>query len=215
VLAANQKRRGRFMSTGGRRTPTVLDAVLLVGSAAVGFGLFQWVHRSMFQGWIWMIDHGLPRSGDWTSLNVLVTCTDTMVLFTPLAGSWTVLLLILTMRSPRPRWRQIWRQPGMAACLAFSLGWCWSFLGLLLALAPGQVGRSLRNSPPLNWAQKFLADEVFMYVGLAVAATWINLWFSGRWRRSADWIDYMGRVVGVFWILNGLVWTARQYLDLL
>lgn len=198
-----------------RRMPTLLEAILLVGSAAIGLGMFQWAHRSMFQGWIWMLDHGLPARGDWMAINLVVTCTDTMVLFIPLAAPWTFLLLLLRMRPPRPSWRRIWRQPGMAACLAALLGWIWSLLAVLVAFDATQVARTNRTITLFHWVQKYLSDGVFMYVGLAVAATWICLWISGRWRQSADWIDFMGRVVGVLWIVIGFAWTVRAYLDLL
>jgi hypothetical protein len=203
------------MSHKSRRMPTLLDAILLVGSAAIGLGMFQWAHRSMFQGWIWMLDDGLPARGDWMAINLVVTCTDTMVLFIPLAAPWTFLLLLLRGRPPRPCWRRIWRQPGMAACLAALLGWIWSLLAVLVAFDATQVARTNRTITLFHWVQKYLSDGVFMYVGLAVAATWISLWISGRWRRSADWIDFMGRVVGVLWIAIGFAWTVRAYLDLL
>jgi hypothetical protein len=103
----------------------------------------------------------------------------------------------------------------MAACLAVLVGWCWSFLAVLLAYDASQVARPTRFVSPFDWTQKYLSDEVFMYTGLAVASTWILLWFSGRWRPSADWIDFMGRVVGALWIVIGLCWSARAYLDLL
>ena len=203
------------MSPIRRRTMTLLDATLLVGTAAVGLGMFQWVHRSMFQGWIWLIDHGPPDNHAWTALHVVVTCTDLMAMLIPLAAPWTLLLILLQMRPPRPRWRRIWQRPGMAACLAAILGWCWSGLALILAVNAGSVARSNQSISPFRWVQKCLSDEVFMYVGLAVAATWVGLIFSGRWRRSADWIDQMGRVVGVLWIMIGLAWTVREYLDFL
>jgi hypothetical protein len=52
-----------------------------------------------------------------------------------------------------------------------------------------------------------------MYVGLAVGATWLVQFLSGRWRKSADWIDVMGRIVGVLWIVIGLAWTLHEYLE--
>ncbi len=50
-----------------------------------------------------------------------------------------------------------------------------------------------------------------MYVGLAVGATWLVHYLSGRWRKSADWIDVMGRIMGVLWIVIGLLWTLHEY----
>ncbi len=58
-----------------------------------------------------------------------------------------------------------------------------------------------------------LSDEVFMHVGLAVAAVWFVHYASDRWRRPADWIDRMGVAVGALWILIGFVWTVREYID--
>ena len=203
------------MSPKSRRMPTLLDAILLVSSVAIGLGTFQWAHRSMFQGWIWMLDHGLPAPGDWRAINIVVTCSDAMTLLIPIAAPWTFLLLVLRMRPPRPRWRQIWRQPGMAACLAVLVGWCWSLLAVLLAFNATHVARPNRTLTQFHWTQKYLSDGVFMYVGLAVAAVWAHLWISGRWRRSADWIDFMGRIVGALWIAIGFVWAVRAYLDML
>jgi hypothetical protein len=192
---------------------TLLDGIFLVGSAAIGMGAFQIARRSLFEGWIWIMVQGLPDFQTWDAMNVIVQCSDLTVFLIPLAGPWTLLLLVLRMRPPRPSWRRIWRQPGMAACLAALFGWCWSGLALLLAMDAGLVARSNRFHPPEAWAQKCLADEVFMYVGLAVAAVWIVQFLSGRWRRSADWIDLMGRLVGILWIVIGLVWTVREYIE--
>jgi len=178
---------------------TLLDAILLVGSAAVGMGMFQGVRRALFRGWIWIADHRLPDIHTWWTWDVIVTCSDLMVFLIPVVAPWTVLLIVLRMRSPRPSWRRIWRQPGMAACLAALLGWCWSGLALILAIDVGYVARSRRTNSLEDWARRYLADEVFMYVGLAVAAAWTVQFFSGQWRRSADWIDVMGRL----WAFSG------------
>ena len=201
------------MSLVRRRSMTLLDAVLLVSSAAIGMGAFQLVRRGLFQGWIWLADHRIPDVHTWTTGELIVTCSDISVFFIPLVAPWTVLLMVLRMRPPRPSWRRIWRQPGMVACLAVLFGWCWSALALILALDTNYVARPRRFPTPTEWAQKYLSDEVFMYVGLSVAAAWAVLWVTGRWRRSADWIDFLGRLVGVCWIVIGLVWTVREYLD--
>ena len=93
--------------------------------------------------------------------------------------------------------------------------WLWTVVALLLAMNVEHLARARRVITPADWAQKYLSDEVFMYVGLAVAAVWVVQYSSGRWRRSADWIDMMGRVVGALWIVIGLVWTLREYIEVL
>ena len=75
-------------------------------------------------------------------------------------------------------------------------------------------GRRDGSSLPRIGAQRYLGDEVFMYVGLAVGATWFLQYMSGRWRKPADWIDVMGRFVGGrLWIVIGLVWTLHEYME--
>lgn len=201
------------MSQVGRQKMTLLDAILLVGSAAVGLGLFELSHRTLFKGLIWIADRGFPSIQSWSTLEALVTCSDITVFLLPVIIPWTFLLILLRMRSPRPSWRRIWRQPGMAACLIAVFAWLWTAVALLLAMNAEHVARARRVITPADWAQKYLSDEVFMYVGLAVAAVWIAQFMSGRWRRSADWIDTMGRVVGALWIVIGLVWTLREYIE--
>jgi hypothetical protein len=46
-----------------------------------------------------------------------------------------------------------------------------------------------------------------------VWATWIVQYMSRRWQKPADWIDVMGRIVGVLWIVIGLVWTLHEYIE--
>ncbi len=192
---------------------TLLDTILLVGSAAIGLGSFELFHRNLFMGWIWITDLGVPDIQSWSTRDVIGTVSAITSILLPVVGPWTLLLVVLRMRAPRPSWRRIWRQPGMAACLAALLGFCWTIPVLLVATNLARVARPMQTKTADLWAQKYLANEVFMYVGLAVAAVWGVQIFSDRWRRSVDWIDFTGRIVGACWILIGLVWTLLEYLD--
>jgi hypothetical protein len=205
---------GTSMSPFQSRRMSLLDAILLVGSAAVGLGIFELVHRTLFKGWIWIADRGVPNIQSWSTLEALVTCSGITTFLLPVVAPWTFLLILLRTRSPRPSWRRIWRQPGMAACLVAVFAWLWTVVALLFAMNVGNVALSRRAITPAQWAQKYLSDEVFMYVGLAVASVWIVQCMSGRWRRSADWIDLMGRVVGLLGIVIGLVWMLHEYIEL-
>jgi hypothetical protein len=192
---------------------TLLDATLLVGSAAIGLGSFELVHRTLFNGWIWIADRGLPDVHTWSTMEVIVTLSDAACFMLPVVFPWTFLLIGLRMRAPRPSWRRIWRQPGMAGCMAALLGCCWSLVALFLAMNVDRVAHTRKTITPDAWMQKYLSDEVFMYAGLAVAAVWLAQYFGGRWRKPADWIDVMGLFVGAAWILIGLIWTLREYYE--
>jgi hypothetical protein len=196
-----------------KRRLTLLDMTLLVGSAAIGMGVFTLARRSVFKGWIPLVDRGIPDVHTWTTWDVVASGTDISSFLLPLVGPWTFLLILLRLRNPRPSRRRIFSQPGMAACIAALVGWLWSGLGLLLAVDLDRVARSRRVITLDEWVQKYLSDEVFMYCGLAVASVWFIQYFGGRWRRSADWIDRMGRAIGVLWIVIGIAWTLHEYLD--
>lgn len=196
-----------------RRKMNLLDAIALVSSAAVGLGLFELAHRTLFKGQIWLADLGIPDIQTWSTTQALVTCSDITAYMVPVVAPWTLVLILLRMRPPRPIWPRIWRQPGMAACLAAIFAWLWTVVALLLTMNAGYVAKSQRSITPEDWAHQYLGEEVFMYIGLAVAATWLVQYLSGRWRRPADWIDVMGRAVGVVWIVIGLVWTVHEYIE--
>ena len=187
--------------------------MLLVGSSAVALGVSVAVWRGAFGGWYFLIARdGVFTVRDWTASRVVMYASECVSTLLPLACAWTPLLLLLRLRRPRPAWRRVWRQPGMAACLAAVVGWAWAGAGLSLTTLLTATVRPSAIQPPDRWVQKFLVDEVFMYVGACVAAAWVLLAVTGLWRRPVDWIDRLGRLVGAAWIVIGLAWTLREYL---
>jgi hypothetical protein len=109
------------MSPNHGRKMSLFDAILMVGSAAIGLGLFELAHRALFKGWIWIADRKHPDVQSWSTMEALVTCSDIMMFLLQVVIPWTFLLMLLRIRSPRPSWRRIWRQPGIAACLVAHL----------------------------------------------------------------------------------------------
>jgi hypothetical protein len=203
------------MSTRARRPLRTLDVMWLTGSAAVGMGVFQLVWRTLFQGWWFQIfREGLsPRV--WDGEIFVYYCSDLVVFLIPVAGAWMFLLPLLRWTTPgAARSRRVWREPGMAACLAALVGWGWGVLSLAGAYGINRTFTATKAIPPHVWLEKFFAYEALMYPGLAVAGAWICLALGGRWR-SADTLDLLGRFVGVCWILVGFVWTVREYLQFL
>jgi hypothetical protein len=199
-----------------RRSMTVLDVAVLVGLAGVGLGAYQWIQQGLFPGWVWLLELGLPGRNEWTTLRAMVTASDLCSMLVPVAGPWTLALVVLRLGSlPRARWRRARRQPGMAGCLAVAVTWLWTLLALLAVLAmehadPGRVTRAGHV-----WARRYLADSLFMYLGAAVAVVWVVQALGGRWTRPSDWIERLARLVGWAWILIGFVWTMRTYLEFL
>ena len=100
----------------------------------------------------------------------------------PLIALGTPAVFLLRLRTPRPPWRSLLRQPGFVACLS-----------VLVAFWIGV---------DLTWLGVLLPES--LSVGVAVAVAWVVLFASRRWQSERSWIDRAGRMVGVGWI----AWAA-------
>src|SRR4051812_9573248 len=89
---------------------TLLDAMIVVATTAVGCGLIKWSridflrliypdprYRPFPRGYITQCVHGMS----WTVV--------------PFLASWSLGLLFIRMRRPRPERRRLFRQPGVVA----------------------------------------------------------------------------------------------------
>jgi hypothetical protein len=185
--------------------------MILIGSGAVGLGLYQYVCREFFRGWF--LDVGVREVWRGNAWLLVATASRGASWLIPFAAAWTVVLPWLRARGPRRRWRRVWREPGMAACLAAGAGWLWGGAALGVAACLSHV-RPHQPAAMERWVQTFFDDALIAYVGLAVASVWMVQACSGRWRRPVDAIDLLGRLVGVAWVVIGLVWALRAYFDL-
>ncbi|WP_422927913.1 hypothetical protein [Singulisphaera sp. PoT] len=195
-MTASSTRPGRCPCCGAPTRPseqdrnfTLMDAVILIGVSALCFTAI----RPMIQ---------MDAKGLWGWTNVLVMTVGTLV-------AWTPAVLILRLRQPRPPLRRLSRQPGFAAGLAgvttLGLGALAMALLLLVRFAregARHAGRPLRAMPahdPHWWFQ--VVTYFAGIVGVAVIAAWILLAVSGRRRSSPSWLDLLGRLLGMCWIV--------------
>ena len=112
--------------------------------------------------------------------------------------SMTFATLAWRLRSPRPRFRHLARQPGLIASGAACLG---MFQSITTDL--GRFARSW-NLPPLH----LISVRMMGPVGQSVLLAWLVLWASYRWRPEPGWIDRSGRAVGVTWMALSLSYEA-------
>jgi hypothetical protein len=190
------------MPTAARRTFSLLDAMVLIAATAIGLGgLRGWVELGAELGesvatiahpeagwspWGWAIYQGYGLLGE-----VLL----------PFCCSWTLALLALRLRGPRPRLRRLARQPGAMACYSAAVGLIPALIGVLgwvLIWGP----RSGAGFDSQVWER--LLEPAFLVVpplaGSAVLGSWATLLLGGRWRAERSWIDRAGRCLGVYWI---------------
>ncbi len=175
---------------------TLIDAMMIIAATATGLALDRavWLDTALWSE-IRFWDGSVPR--DFRSLvhiGVLLSVLPAAML--------TVAALALHLRQPRDRWRRVCRRPGMAACLA--------------ATSPLVIGMALVGCARLGKSD-FTANLLLGYglplmAGGAVAAEWSLLVLNGRWRPSPSWLDRLGRLVGLLWLVSiaALGWTFTR-----
>jgi hypothetical protein len=169
------------------RKLSVADVMILVAATAVGLALTRAYFGEYFQA--------RPiREHQWLRWAIVAGSLQS-IYYLPILASWSVALVVLRLRPPRPRLRRLAWRPGWvatcAAATALTIGW-------LMVTIQHYTGHR-------GW---HLVESSVHPVGVAVTAAWVNLAACGRWRPEAEWIDRLGRVVGVCWIVITLLLTS-------
>jgi hypothetical protein len=153
---------------------TIADAMILVAAVAIGLATARGTMDYPFWHRLGPTKHAAPITGF-----LLVM---------------TLAIVPIRLRRPRPSFRRLMRQPGMAACAAVLLVmgvdggiwvlYCWKHAYPLVQYLPNfwQVN-SGRIAP-------------------AVAAVWLGMFLSRRCRVEPGWIDRLGRAIGFGWLLG-------------
>jgi hypothetical protein len=181
-----------------RRRLTLVDGMALIAATAVGLGAMR------------------ARSGDLSPMLEMVSNVASLkevfglvveVTFFgfPLFATWTVALLILRLRAPRPSRRRLACQPGAMALASATLVVALRLLEYaLMVLETVALWGSDWSFAAVSRAINVLyanMTEADTSPGLAVAAAWLTLIVGGRWRPEPTWIDRAGRLAGLAWLL--------------
>jgi len=149
--------------------------MILVGASAAGSALARTILNDALV---------MPRTPMWVARPI-----------TYFLLAWTLAFIPLRLRRPRPPLRRLMGQPGMAACCAVAIvtaidATSWTIYGMQIdpQHAREMLARYWRGAS--------------QHPGPAVAVTWLGLALSRRWRPEPGWIDRLGRVVGVLWLLT-------------
>jgi uncharacterized membrane protein len=163
------------------RRMSLLDVMIMIAATAAGLAMI----REPVAG----VLHVIPSSPPVPFLIPRPALEAALLSLTawPLPAMWTLALLSVGLRRPRPPWRRLSRQPGMTACCA--VAFVGSFNALLLASLSLKFG----------FVGDFFA-VLALPMGLAVAVAWMTLLIGGRWRPVPSPLDRAGRVLGAYWV---------------
>lgn len=169
-----------------RRRFTIADGMILVASTALALV----AARSK------IVDPSMPRTTwAWAVPNL-----------TWVGLAFTLALIPIRLGRPRPARDELWRQPGLLACVSVAIALLISILEQVVSISTFAMRR-----PNISLRGEFgpiLEETIYRLPGqaiLVIAASWTILALGGRWKAERGWIDRAGRVIGVYWIVINLV----------
>lgn len=178
-----------------RRRFTLFDGMVLIAATAVGIACFRALWGSF--------EISLPRPHSlaaWLELFLTI-----LVVGWPMLAIWTVAILFLRLLKPRPRRLLLTRQPGLIACVAVVTAIA---LVVSLVVGIGLIGWVLNGTMQFVWSDfdSSTGVELFIFVmpiiiQIGVLGAWGTLALTGRWRSERSWIDRVGRLLGVVWVV--------------
>jgi hypothetical protein len=124
-----------------------------------------------------------------------------------LLTAWSLALIAIRLRGPRPRLRRVFRQPGMVACCVAIL----ASAAIILDLIGLQIHLYISENF-IYYGMSVFSNRTIANCGFGIAAAWLSLALAGCWRPEPGWIDRTGRLLGICWIaLWG--WSRIQLFD--
>ncbi len=178
-----------------RRRFTLLDGMILVAATAVGYALVHVLERLIGEG-----DFLSLIREAWTGREFAKMALLLYLVALPVLAAWTVALIPLRLLKPRPRSRRMARQPGLMAGIAASMAI--GFMGLVVGIMSVSMSWLIGGLDQVVMLQGVLMLPASL--GLAVLVAWTTLLLGRRWRAEPSWIDRLGRIIGVAWVLLGL-----------
>jgi hypothetical protein len=176
---------------------TILDGMILVAALAGGFALRR-AAQEAFE------ERAFPHN--YENRIGLVVRKAIEVEF-PFLVTLTPAALVIRLRRPRPRWRRLARQPGMAACCATvfpivmslnglrEFAGAWPFPCRSTATVTASGSPSSSRSPPWGCSSGTTTSP-----SACGSRGRLVLALTGRRRPEKSWIDRMGRIVGIGWL---------------
>jgi hypothetical protein len=197
-----------------RRRFQLLDAMILVAATALACGIMVAVD-GMTEGEIsWravlelhlsnanqpplVIDYRMDMLELWGE-----TAFTLDLLSLPFFTLWTLALLPIRLRAPRPRFRHLACQPGTVAAFAVGVSLLLIALQLLTIYCPHVFGFDHRFDEDL--LRVGVIYGVLNYPGLSVLVSWLVLLIGRRWCSEPSWVDRVGRAMGVYWIAQSFL----------
>lgn len=169
------------------RTASLSDLMILVACVAGSLVLYR----------AFLPDYQIQLAAS-VSLKPTLKFYSLSTIALPLMSSATIAVPLLQIR--RPRRLGLFRQPGTVACTVGSLALVFLAFWILLIWA-SPTFPTYETWPVVMWT------EVWDRVAYAVGGAWLTLGMVGCNERKANWVDRLGIILGLAWLL-GPIWKV-------
>lgn len=191
----------RMPSKSRTRPFTIADGMILIAATALATA---WIARA----WRLLGDQQSSLADDVWGYALIA-----IIAALPFLVVWTMAMVVLSARKPRPVWWRASREPGASASLAAALSLVVSMpiitAIVLISVMRTRTSDEVRGLLPVVFLQ-FLSMAAPL-VGFVVLMTWSLMGVQNGWRCKATWIDRLGRVLGFLWIVAGTISGAFWY----
>jgi hypothetical protein len=185
----------------------VNDALVLVAASAFGMATSRAeTPFTLTIQRVWETATRPPQAG-WSLLFFARFASELgCIALIPTLAAWTLACLLLRFLGPRAPWRRCSRQTGGMACLvaSASIG-LWASVSLRTRLLGGELNYGIVLWGPLD----LMIGPA--QTGAAVFWCWTTMALSGRWRSDSDWLERLGRIIGLLWIEVGVVFSYAVF----
>lgn len=190
----------------------ISDAIALLCATGVGFSII----RALWDSFLGAYGYR-PVSG-WTTQAILGRIPFALLVLMPLLTTWTLTVLLLGLRQPRPLLRHLPLQSGFSSCAAALLVVTMVHLRFAARYAIEFTYQGYVIDPAASSCEAFFfiefAPSTFAVV-CAIVAVWITLAITRLGHAESTWIDRLGRVLGVLWICSaGCQWWFEVHREL-
>ena len=171
---------------------TIRDALLLIGSMAIGFAAIRESGRlnEFWETTQQRTSHGLVFE---KAVTLMFAAKQALV---PISVGW----LLAGFRRPGTSSRRFWRRPGSVACLTAVIV---QGLDDIVSLIT-----NWENFPKHSWIQGFFWLTIGVpnpeTIGRSILFAWLILAVSGQSRPGRGLFDRLGIAIGLLWIFFGL-----------
>ena len=176
----------------------IADGMILIAGIAAGMAMIRLLAPVVSWEQVW--GAFVTPSQGWSLSYALGLFVELGVMFgIPVLAAWTPACLLVQVLKPRPAWRRLRRRPGFIACLSSTV----VVAGAVAVTTTCVLLQFFVPVAPDAYVKPALLGGCV--AGSGVLWLWAAMWFWGVWHARPTWVDRLGRLTGIAWVIVGAI----------